>query len=104
MQSELEFGQRHLNLPEYSSKVSLACGSIEQVVIERGQYLVTGCREKSPKCHEIDIADCRFNTVSLHVGKRRAIDTELPCVFTQNFCSEFRQKLRSIVPFLGEAY
>lgn len=85
MQSELEFGQRHLSLPEYSSKESLGCGSIEQIVVERGQYRVTGCRENSSKSHEIDLADCRFKTVSLHVGKRRAIDTDLPCVFTKKF-------------------
>lgn len=88
MQSNLEFGDRHIRLPEHMSRRALSCGVMEQLIVESGDYYITACRNSTPKRFELDLAGCRFNTIQLQEGKRRGIDTDLPCVFSTDAAAE----------------
>jgi superfamily II DNA or RNA helicase len=82
MQSNFEFNDRHIRLPEYVSRRMLKCGVIEQVIIEKGDYAIAACRSCTPKRFELDLRNCRFGTIMLQEGKGRLMDTDLPCTFT----------------------
>lgn len=84
MQSNFEFGDRQIHLPEYPLKQGIGCGIIEQLIVREGNYCITASRNISPKRFEIDLAECAFETVLLQEGKKRAIDTSLPCVVTSD--------------------
>jgi len=85
MQSLLEFGDRQIRLPEYSSKLFINCGVIEQVIISSAEYPIVASRSNSRRRFEIDLGDdCRFPTILLHEGLKRGVETELPCAFTDD--------------------
>lgn len=84
MQSNFEFGDRHIRLPEWVVQYKLDCGIIEQIVVEEGEYLITGSRNIASKILELDIKDCFFRTILLQEGKKRFVDTGIPCAFTTN--------------------
>ena len=69
MQSNFEFGDRHIRLPEWVIQYKLDCGIIEQIVVEEGEYLITGSRNIASKILELDIKDCFFRTILLQEGK-----------------------------------
>lgn len=85
MQSCLEFSDRQIRLPEQSSKQPLDCGVIEQVIVRKGEYPIIACHSNSPRCFELDLGDdCGFETILLQEGRKRSIDNELPCAFTDD--------------------
>lgn len=88
MQSNLEFGDRKICLPEYSIKQNIHCGIIEQIIVGGGDYPITASRNVSRNLFEIDLAECPFPTVLMLVGKRRSIDSSFPVVVTSDaFCN-----------------
>lgn len=85
MQSFLEFDDRQIRLPEHSSKQSLDCGVVEQVIVRKGEYPIIACHSNSARRFELDLGDdCDFETILLQENRMRAIDTELPCALTND--------------------
>lgn len=85
MQSYFEFAARRIRLPEHISKQFLGCGVIEQVLVRKGEYPIIACRSNSPRSFELDLGDvCDLKTILLQEGRRRTIDNDLPCAFTND--------------------